>query len=202
MMTGTTETERIVALLGQAEVVRARELSAQGVHPMTLQRLIEKGIIEREGRGLYRLVGTEVSEHYSLLQAAKRVPQGVICLLSALRFHQLTTQKPFEVWLMLERGARRPAVDTPPLRIHYLSGAAFRAGVEEHLQEGVTLRVYSPAKTVADCFKFRYKIGMDVALEALRETLRQRRATVDDIWRYAELCRVARVIYPYLEALD
>ena len=202
MTTGMPETERIVELLGQAEVVRARELSAQGVHPMALQRLVEKGVVEREGRGLYRLAGTEVSEHYSLLQAAKRVPQGVICLLSALRFHQLTTQKPFEVWLMLERSSRRPAVDTPPLRVHYLSGEAFRAGMEEHVQEGVTLRVYSPAKTVADCFKFRYKIGMDVALEALRETLRQRRATVDDIWRYAELCRVARVIYPYLEALD
>jgi predicted transcriptional regulator of viral defense system len=196
------ETKRIVELLGQSEIVRARELSAQGVHPMALQRLVEKGVVEREGRGLYRLAGAEVSEHYSLLQAAKRVPQGVICLLSALRFHQLTTQKPFEVWLMLERGSRRPAVDAPPLRVHYLSGEAFRAGIEEHAQNGSTLRVYSPAKTVADCFKFRYKIGMDVALEALRETLRQKRATVDDIWRYAELCRVARVIYPYLEALD
>lgn len=201
-MTEHPETERILELLGQAEVLRARDLSAQGVHPMTLQRLVEKGIVEREGRGLYRLAEKEVSEHYSLLQAVKRVPQGVICLLSALRFHHLTTQKPFEVWLMLERGSRRPAVDAPLLRIHYLSGEAFRAGVEEHLQDGVTLRVYSPAKTVADCFKFRYKIGMDVALEALRDTLRQKRATVDDIWRYAELNRVARVIYPYLEALD
>lgn len=201
-MTENPETERILELLGQAEVVRARELSAQGVHPMALQRLVEKGIVEREGRGLYRLAEKEVSEHYSLLQAAKRVPQGVICLLSALRFHQLTTQKPFEVWLMLERGARRPTVDVPPLRIHYLSGEAFHAGVEEHAQDGVTLRVYNPAKTVADCFKFRYKIGIDVALEALRETLRHRRATVDDIWHYAELNRVARVIYPYLEALD
>lgn len=201
-MTGTTATERIVELLRQSEVVRARDLSAQGVHPMALQRLVEKGVVERDGRGLYRLAGAEVSEHYSLLQAVKRVPQGVICLLSSLRFHELTTQKPFEVWLMLERGSRRPSVDAPPLRIHYLSGEAFRAGVEEHDLDGVTLRVYSPAKTVADCFKFRYKIGMDVALEALRETLRHKRATVDDIWRYAELCRVARVIYPYLEALD
>ena len=98
---------------------------------MALQRLVEKGVVEREGRGLYRLAGTEVSEHYSLLRAVKRVPQGVICLLSALRFHQLTTQKPFEVWLMLERGARRPAMDVPPLRIHYLSGEAFHAGIEE-----------------------------------------------------------------------
>ena len=201
-MTESTATERIVEIFGQAEVVRARELSAQGVHPMTLQRLVEKGVVERDGRGLYRLAEKEVSEHYSLLQAVKRVPQGVICLLSALRFHQLTTQKPFEVWLMLERGSRRPAVDVPPVRIHYLSDEAFRAGIEEHELDGVRLRVYSPAKTVADCFKFRHKIGMDVALEALRESLRHKQATVDDIWRYAELNRVARVIYPYLEALD
>lgn len=169
---------------------------------MTLQRLVERGVIEREGRGLYRLAGTEVSEHYCFIQAAKRVPKGVICLLSALRFHELTTQKPFEVWLAIERGARRPASDAPPLRVHSFSGAAFTAGIETHELEGVPVRVYSAAKTVADCFKYRNKIGIEVALEALRDTLRQRKATVDEIWRYAEICRVSRVIYPYLEALD
>lgn len=169
---------------------------------MTLHRLVERGVIEREGRGLYRLAGTEVSEQYSFIQAAKRVPKGVICLLSALRFHGLTTQKPFEVWLAVERGARRPTTDTPPLRVHFFSGTAFTAGIETHELEGVSVRVYSAAKTVADCFKYRNKIGIDVALEALRDTLRQRKATVDEIWQYAEVCRVSRVIYPYLEALD
>lgn len=196
------ETERTVELMRGAGMVRARDLSAHGVHPMTLKRLVEKGVIERDGRGLYRLAGAEVNEHYSLLLAAKRVPNGVICLLSALRFHGLTTQKPFEVWMAIDRKTRRPSGGAPPLRIHYFSGEAFTAGVEEHRIEGVTLRVYNPAKTVADCFKFRYKIGMDVALETLRETLRKRQATVDDIWQYAKICRVARVIYPYLEALD
>ncbi len=195
----TRQTKRIIQRAG---VARAGELTQQGVHPMTLQRLVERGVIEREGRGLYRLAGTEISEHYSFIQAAKRVPKGVVCLLSALRFHELTTQKPFEVWLALERGTRRPTIDAPPLRVHFFSGEAFTAGLETHELEGVPVRVYSTAKTVADCFKYRNKIGIDVALEALRDTLRQRKATVDEIWRYAEICRVARVIYPYLESLE
>lgn len=200
-MPKTVGTKRVVKLMKRSGIVRASDLAAQGVHPMTLKRLVEHGDVERHGRGLYRVAGAGVSEHYSLLQAARRVPNGVICLLSALRFHGLTTQKPFEVWLAIERKARRPSVDAPPLRIHYFSGEAFTAGVDEHLIEGVELRIYNPAKTVADCFKFRYKIGVDVALEALRDALRQRRATADEIWHYAGICRVARVIYPYLEAL-
>lgn len=188
-------------LIRTAGVARAGELSDHGIHPMTLQRMVERGVIERDGRGLYRLAGAEVGENYSLIQAAKRGPKGVICLLSALRFHGLTTQKPFEVWMAIERGTRRPAVDVPPLRLHYFSGEAFTTGVEEHKTESAILRVYNPAKTVADCFKFRYKIGVDVALEALRDTLKKRKATVDEIWHYAGICRVARVIYPYLEAL-
>jgi len=201
-MPKASETERAVKLMQTVGVVRAGEFASKGIHPMTLSRLLEQGVVERDGRGLYRLAGAEVSENYSLIQVAKRVPKGVICLLSALRFHDLTTQKPFEVWMAIERGTRRPVVDAPPLRIHYFSGEAFTAGVEEHDVEGVTLRVYNPAKTVADCFKFRYKIGIDVALEALRDTLKERKATVDEIWHYAGICRVARVIYPYLEALD
>jgi predicted transcriptional regulator of viral defense system len=198
-MSKASETERAIKLMQTVGVVRAGELAGSGIHPMTLQRLLERGIVERDGRGLYRLAGAEVSENF---QAAKRVPKGVICLLSALRFHGLTTQKPFEAWMAIERGTRRPSVDAPPLRVHYFSGEAFTAGVEEHETEGVTLRVYNPAKTVAYCFKFRYKIGGDVALEALRDTLKKRKATVDEIWHYAGICRVARVIYPYLEALD
>jgi predicted transcriptional regulator of viral defense system len=202
VMPKASETERAVKLMQSAEVVRAGELASKGIHPTTLSRLLERGIVERDGRGLYRLAGAEVSENHSLIQAAKRVPKGAICLLSALRFHDLTTQKPFEVWMAIERGTRRPTVDVPPLRVHYFSGETFTAGIEEQDVEGVKLRVYNPAKTVADCFKFRYKIGIDVALEALRDTLRKRKATVDEIWHYAEICRVAWVIYPYLEAID
>jgi predicted transcriptional regulator of viral defense system len=201
-MQKTSETERVKQLMKRTGIVRASELTAQGIHPMTLKRLLERGEVEREGWGLYRLAGAEVSEHYSLLQSALRVPSGVICLLSALRYHGLTTQKPFEVWLAIDRKTRRPRAGGSPLRVHYFSGKSYTAGVDEYLIEGVRLRVYNPAKTVADCFKFRYKIGVDVALEALRDTLKQRKATTDEIWYYAGICRVARVIYPYLEALS
>jgi len=181
--------------------MRARELAGKGVYRVHLQRLEQRGLIRRAGRGLYRLAGAELTENESFVETAKLVPHGVICLLSALNFHDLTTQDPFEVWVAIERGAHRPRVESPPLRIHHFSGKAFTEGVEEHQIEGVTVRVYSVAKTVADCFKFRIKIGLDVALEALRECRRERRATIDEIWHYAEICRVTKVMSPYLEAI-
>ena len=141
------------------------------------------------------------TEHHSLAEAAKRVPSGIICLLSALRYHQLTTQAPHEVWMAISRKARRPQVDHPPLRIVRFSGAALEYGVQKKKVEGVPLRVYSPAKTVADCFKYRNKIGLEVALEALRDCYRQRKATMDDLWEAAKVCRVARVMQPYLESI-
>ena len=142
-----------------------------------------------------------VTEHHTLAEACVRVPHGVVCLLSALRYHDLTTQAPFEVWLAVETDKWRPVVDYPPLRIVRFSGAAFTEGVEEHLVEGVTVRVYGVAKTIADCFKYRNKIGLDVALEALRDVRDRRLATNDALWRYAQVCRVANVMLPYLEAL-
>jgi predicted transcriptional regulator of viral defense system len=195
-------THRVLKMMKGANVTRARDLIGDGIHRVHLQRLEKRGLIQRAGRGLYRLPDAELTEYESYFEAVKRVPNGVICLLSALRFHDLTTQNPFEIWIAIGRGAHRPRVDYPPLRIHHFSGPALTEGVEQHLLEGVTVRVYNPAKTVADCFKFRNKIGVDVAIEALRDTLRQRKATVDEIWHYAGICRVARVIYPYLEALD
>jgi predicted transcriptional regulator of viral defense system len=130
------------------------------------------------------------------------VPKGVVCLLSALRFHDLTTQSPFEVWLAIGEKARLPKLDNPPLRIVRFSQKTLIYGVQEHSIEGVAVRVYSPAKTVADCFRYRNKIGLDVALEALRECKRKRRATTDDIWKAAKACRVANVMRPYLESLQ
>ncbi len=197
-----TATEQIVGKLRKKAVLRSRDLSAgSGVYRTHLQRLEQQGVIERAGRGLYRLAGVELTEYESYLAAAQLVPQGVICLLSALRFHDLTTQNPFEIWMAIENKSHPPKSETAPLRIHYFSGAAFTEGVEEHKISGVTVRVYSVAKTVADCFKFRNKIGLDVALEALRECRRERRATADEIWRYAEVCRVKNVMRPYLEAV-
>lgn len=194
-------TARALKLMTQAGVVRTRDLTEHGIQRVHLQRLEQRGLIERTGRGLYRLTEAELTEHESFIEAAKLVPHGVLCLLSALNFHHLTTQNPFEVWLALERGAHRPRITSPPLRIHLFSGQAFSEGIEEYQIEGVTVRVYSVAKTVADCFKYRNKIGLDVALEALRECRRERRATADEIQHYAEVCRVANVMSPYLEAL-
>ncbi|MFQ5633222.1 MAG: transcriptional regulator, partial [bacterium] len=133
--------------------------------------------------------------------ASKLVPKGVICLLSALSYHKLTTQFPFEVWLAVDRLTRTPKTDTVPMRIVRFSGQALEAGIEEHEIEGITLRVYNPAKTVADCFKFRNKIGLDVALEALREGWKNKMFTMDDLWQFGKICRVANVMRPYLELL-
>jgi predicted transcriptional regulator of viral defense system len=138
---------------------------------------------------------------YTVAEAAKRSPQAVVCLLSALRFHGLTTQAPFEVWLAIENKAWRPRVEDLPLRFVYFSGKAYEAGIETYNIEGVSVKVYNPAKSVADCFKYRSKIGLDVAVEALRDCLRVRKCSVDNLWRYAEICRVANVMRPYMEAM-
>jgi predicted transcriptional regulator of viral defense system len=166
-----------------------------------LQRLTHSGALERVGRGLYVPRGAKLTEHHTLVEAASRVPHGVVCLLSALGFHGMTTQLPHEVWLAIGVKARKPRVDWPPLRIVRFSGAAATFGVESHLLEGTQVRITSRAKTVADCFKYRNKIGTDVAIEALRDYLRKRGRSIDELLRAAEACRVARVIRPYIEAL-
>ena len=166
-----------------------------------MKRLSDQGVIERIGRGLYRVAGSEVTEHQSLVEACKRVPQGVVCLLSALRFHGLTTQNPFAVWLAIDRKAWQPRVDYPLLQIVRFSGEALSSGVETHVLQGVQVRVYSPAKTIADCFKYRNKIGLDVAIEALQDCIGRRLCTFDDLWRFARICRVANVMRPYLESI-
>lgn len=197
----SAKAEQTLRLARELGVLRPRDLTPYDIPRAYLARLVAEGRLERAGRGLYTLPDADLTERHSFAEAAKRVPHGVICLLSALRFYELTTQAPFEVWLALDPRARRPQVDAPPLRIVRFSGQALTAGVEAHLVEGVAVRVYIPAKTVADCFKYRNKIGLDVALEALRETWRARRATMDDLWHFAEVCHVATVMRPYLESL-
>lgn len=191
----------VLKLVQRAGVLRPRDLARHGVSRVHLQRLHERGLLERLGRGLYALSGAALGEHHSLAEAAKRVPKGVVCLLSALRFHGLTNQNPFEVWMMIERKAWRPRAGSPPLRLMFASGEPFRAGVERHHVEGVPLRVYSAAKTVADCFRYRNKIGVDVAVEALRDFRERYPKQLDDLWRFAEVDHVTRVITPYLESL-
>ncbi len=194
-------TQKALQLMRSGGVLRWRDLAAHGVHPEHLRRLRAAGLLERIGRGLYALPNTAITENRTLAEACRRVPHGVACLLTALQFHRLTTQWPFEVWLAIDRKARLPRVAGIPLRIVRFSGAARTFGVEEHVVEGVPVKVYSPAKTVADCFKYRHKIGLDVALEALRDCWRQRRATMDELWQAASICRVANVMKPYLESL-
>jgi predicted transcriptional regulator of viral defense system len=163
--------------------------------------MVREGSLRRLGRGLYVGSNAQLSEHHELAEAAKRVPHAVVCLLSALQFHRLTTQAPREVWIAIGQKARRARVERPRLRIVHFSGSALSAGIEQHEIEGVSVRIYSPAKTVADCFKFRNKIGTDVALEALRDYRRTHKGTSDDLWRFAKICRVANVMRPYLESI-
>lgn len=200
-MPSATDRDRMLRLARRRGGVAARELAAAGIHRQVLSRLVESGELERVARGLYRVADRPLTEHHGIAVVSAAVPHGVICLLSALAFHGIGTQLPHEVWVAIERRARRPTLRYPPLRVVRPSGEAFSAGVETHRVEGETLQVYAIAKTVADCFKYRNKIGLDVALEALRDAWRARRFTMDDLERYAAICRVQRVMRPYLEVL-
>ena len=200
-MPALTHRDRTLRLARRRGGVAARELAAVGIHRQILSRLVGSGELERVARGLYRVPDRPLTEHHGLAVASAAVPNGVICLLSALAFHVIGTQLPHEVWMAIERRARRPTLRHPPLRIVRPSGEAFSAGVESHKVEGQTLRVYAVAKTLADCFKYRNKIGLDVTLEALRDAWRARRFTMENLERYAAICRVQRVMRPYLEAL-
>ncbi len=195
------KSQEALDLARRAGVVRPRDLVAHGIPRVYLSRLARRGQLERVGRGLYALPDAEVSENRMLAEASKRAPCGVVCLLSALRFHGLTTQNPYQVWLAIGHKAWAPKIDGPPLRIVRMSGPAMEDGVETHRVDGVLVRVYAPAKTVADCFKFRNKTGLDVALEALRDYRRAHPAGMDELWYYARICRVSRVIRPYVEAV-
>ena len=166
-----------------------------------LSDLVARGELIRTGRGVYVPADLDASEHHSLATASVRVPAGVVCLLSALRFHGLTTQNPWEVWLAISPDARKPRVDSPPLRIARFSGGPLTEGIETHRIDGVEVRIYSAAKTVADCFRYRNKIGLDVALEALRDGWRSRKFTADQLWHFANVCRVATVMRPYMESV-
>ena len=203
MSTNANETkiEKIHAALSVRGVMQCRELIALGVSREYLRKLTQQGDLERIERGLYRLPEGDITELHSFAEIGARIPHGIICLLSALRFHHITTQSPFEVWVAIEGKARIPHVPNLPLHIVKFSGAPFTEGIEEHTVEGVPVHIYSLAKTVADCFRFRNKIGLDVALEALRESLREKRITINELWTYAKICRVSKVMLPYLEAI-
>ncbi|MFC1736757.1 type IV toxin-antitoxin system AbiEi family antitoxin domain-containing protein [Candidatus Hydrogenedentota bacterium] len=201
-MKPVTDKERqVIEALRHSGIARASDFRAAGIHSEYLRRLCATGRIERASRGLYTLPDAEVTMHHGLALTAKAVPKSVVCLLSALRFHEIGTESPYEVWIAVNRRAARPRMKYPRLRVMRFSGDAFTEGIDVHTVEGVRVSIYNPAKTVADCFKYRNKIGLDVALEALRHVMRRRTCTVDDLWRYAKVCRVTGIIRPYMEAL-
>jgi predicted transcriptional regulator of viral defense system len=197
-----TRSDQVLALAREVGLLRPRDLQAKGLSRGYLHRLAERGQLVHAERGLYHLPDAPLTEYHSLAEVAKRLPQGVICLLSALEFHGLTTQAPYKVWLAIAPKAYPPRFTSPPLQLVRFSGAALTFGVETQVIEGVPVRITTPAKTVADCFKFRRKVGLDVALEALHQTWRERRATMEELRQAAEVCRVFTTMRPYLEELS
>ena len=182
-------------------VLRTAQALRSGIHPRTLYGMRDSGLLEKVSRGVYRLADGSPLGNPDLVTVATRIPSGVICLISALSFHELTTQIPHEVHVALATGAEEPRLDHPPIRTYRFTGQSFSEGVETHEVDGVAVRIYSPEKTLADCFKFRNRIGLDTAVEALRSYREWRSIRVDELMRYASICRVKKVIQPYLEAI-
>ena len=197
-----TKTARLVNLVRRKQIVRAQDLDVAGIPRNYLTRLVERGQLQKLGRGIYVAETLPASEHISLLEVSRKVPKAVICLLSALKFHEIGTQVPHEIWIAIDVKAWAPQIDSPAVRIVRFSGNALHFGIQQKKINGLEIRVFSPAKTVADCFKFRNKIGTDVALEALRDCYRKRKASMDELWEAAKVCRVANVMRPYLESLS
>jgi predicted transcriptional regulator of viral defense system len=196
---GTGEGQ-LLSLAQKQPVVRARDVARQGIHTGTLTRMAKSGALEKVGPGRYRLPrSTRTTEHHDLAVATAAVPRSVVCLVSALRFHDVGTQLPAEVWIAVPRGTRVPRVSAPPIRVVNVSAAVFDLGIEKHRIEGQAVRIYSLARTVADCFRFRNGVGLDVALEALTEAWRSKRLKLDELNRIAKKLRVQRVMQPYLE---
>ena len=200
-MRNTVQHNEASTIVSNADgIIRASDLAVTGVSRQRIARMTQQGELVRVGRGLYSRPGTDITENHTLAQACARASGTVICLLSALQFHNLTSQSPWQVWIMIQKDSRVPQMDYPPLSVVRASGEAFSAGAEEHRIEGVTVRITGIPKTVADCFKFRNKIGLDVALEALKECLMLRRADRASIHHFARICRVDHIVSPYMEA--
>ena len=191
----------VLALAERRPLLHSRDLTAQALPTVVLSRLVAAGKLERVARGVYSLPERALSEHRSLAEVALRAPRGVVCLLSALRVHGIGTQAPFEVWLAIPPHTPPPRLEQPTLRVVRMSGPALSEGVEPIGIDGVQVPVFNANKAVADCFKFRNKIGLDVALEALRDGWAQRKLTMDALWHYAAVNRVANVMRPYLESV-
>lgn len=198
----TSSQKRVLRMARQKRLFRLSEATAAGIHPEYIRRMMRQGQLHRVGRGLYAFSQLEPTEHHTLAEVAKRVPKGIFCLLTALRFHGFGTQNPREVWVAVDRRAGTPRIDFAPIRVVRTSNLASNEGVETHDFEHVRVRITSPARTVAECFKFRNKIGIDVAVEALRDFRRQRKSSPDELWHHAKRLRVAQVMRPYWDSLS
>ena len=196
-----THEQQVLRLARARKLLRARDVAEHGLPTIALTRLVQAGKLQRVARGLYGVPGAKTSEHRSLAEVSARVPKGVVCLLSALRVHEIGTQAPFEVWLAIPQHMATPRLNQPAIRVVRMSDEAMAEGVERRNIDGVKVPVFNAARTVVDCFRFRNKIGLDVALEALRDGWRQRKFTMDDLWRHATRGRVANVMRPYIEAI-
>lgn len=196
-----TKREKLMKIVENKGMVRPRDAEEAGISAVYLNKLHAEGKLDRPSRGIYVLPGTDFGENQALIEVCSRVSSGTICLLSALRFHDLTTQAPYEVWIALPEKAREPRIEYPPLRIVRFSRQAMTHGLEQVDLRGGPVRVYSAAKTVADCFKYRNKIGLDVAIESLRDCWSQKKVTADELWQAAKVCRMTNIMQPYMEAL-
>ncbi len=196
------ESQRDVAvrLLGARGIMRLSELKAAGVHYQTLARMAEDGAVLRVGRGLYQLPEAQYGLAHSLAEVAKAIPNGVICLISALQYHELTLQMPPHVWVAIGRKNRMPRIAYPPVRAIRFGEAAMSVGIEHHLVDKVETRIFDPAKTIVDCFRYRKEVGIDIALEGLRNGVRKRKAHPDRIAAYARSLHIWSVLKPYLDA--
>ncbi len=192
--------QQIQQLAGQKGIIRAADVEDVGISRNYLYQMQKEGLLEKLSVGLYTLPEAPVTEHLPLVEIAIRIPHAIVCLLSALSYHGLTTQIPHEIWVTVPGSSWRPQREYPPLNLTYVSGSAYSFGIEEHVINGVRVKIYSPAKTVADCFKFHNKVGLDVAIEALRETWRSHKATMDELVEAAGIDRVLKIMRPYLEA--
>jgi len=199
--TKATHEQQLMRLMRKRKLLRARDVAEQGLPTITLTRLVQADKLERVARGVYGLPGAATSEHRSLAEIAIRVPKGVVCLLSALQFHEIGTQAPFEVWLAIPNRVAAPRIEQPSIRVLRMSDDALTEGLQRKRIEGVEVPIFNPARTVVDCFRFRNKIGLDVALEALRDGWRERRFTMDELWHHATRQRMANVMRPYVEAI-
>lgn len=181
--------------------MRTSDALKAGIHRRTLYYMRDEGLLQQLDRGVFKLKTNESLSNPDLAIVAGRIPTAKVCLISALDFHDLTTQIPHQIHIALDRTQRNPKLDYPPLRIYRFSGKSLTEGIERHTIDGLTVQIYNPAKTVADCFKFRNKIGKDVAIEALHNTIQSKKASIKDILYYADVCRIKTVIKPYLETI-